>query len=64
MKEYNKRHIMPRYATILLTLALTLTLGACKKNMIHPELDVTFLPQKGTSSPRTVIDWKWPRSWR
>ncbi len=36
-----------RKAAVLSFLMLTLTLGACVKNLVHPSLDVTFLPQKG-----------------
>lgn len=35
-----------RNVSVLLLLAITLTLGACVKNVVHPPLDVTFLPQK------------------
>ncbi len=36
-----------RQSTMVLFLAFTLTLGACMKNIQHPPLDVTFLPEKG-----------------
>jgi len=47
MKNYNIRISALRHVAILLLLALATTLGACVKTVVHPELEVTFLPQKG-----------------
>lgn len=53
MKEYNISKIGPRQMVILCLLTLVLVLGACKKTMIHPDLDVTFIPQKGNFISKT-----------
>jgi len=47
MKKYNKRILAVRRVAIVLLLALVLTMGACVKTVVHPPLDVIFLPQKG-----------------
>ncbi len=46
MKNCNKRFPVRRVA-VLLVLALAASMGACVKQVPHPALDVTFLPQKG-----------------
>ncbi|MDC0335276.1 ChaN family lipoprotein [Pseudodesulfovibrio sp.] len=45
--QYNMRISTLRRMALLLILAVTLTLGACVKTVVHPPLDVTFLPHKG-----------------
>lgn len=47
MKNCNGRIRTLRPGAVLLLLILAATLGACVKQVRHPALDVTFLPQKG-----------------
>lgn len=47
MKNCNERNHTLRLGAVLLLLCLSATLGACVKQVQHPALDVTFLPQKG-----------------
>lgn len=44
--KYNISHQCVRSTVVLMLLAVTLSLGACVKQVVHPPLDVTFLPQK------------------
>ncbi len=44
--KYNYRTHSLRSLAVLLLLSVSLTLGACVKTVVHPPLDVTFLPQK------------------
>ncbi len=37
---------MHRWAVLLL-LCVAMSMGACVKKTVHPQLDVTFLPQRG-----------------
>jgi len=46
MKYKRRKPGLARMA-ILLFVALTMALGGCVKNVVHPPLEVTFLPQKG-----------------
>lgn len=43
----NIRENGPCRVACLLLLTLAMTMGACVKTVVHPPLDVTFLPQKG-----------------
>lgn len=47
MKNCNGPSRTLRPGALLLLLVLSATLGACVKQVQHPALDVTFLPQKG-----------------
>ncbi len=47
MKNCNNRKFVWRRVAVVLLLALSLTMGACVKPVVHPALDVTFVPQRG-----------------
>ncbi len=47
MNEYNKRIIVLRRMAVVVCMALVMSMGACVKKVVHPSLEVTFLPQKG-----------------
>lgn len=47
MNQNRNIQLLSRRLLPLLLLALATTLGACVKTVVHPPLDVTFLPERG-----------------
>jgi len=47
MMQYKTSGRAGKMLAVGLVLAVAMTMGACVKTVVHPDLDVTFLPQKG-----------------